>query len=92
MTPADPADRPAKAPGLVDGEVVDGMMVLQEQADRVHHLNPSAAVIFELCDGERTVEQIAAEVGELYGLPAVPLEETQACVAQLQEEGLVLLA
>lgn len=82
-------DRPVKASGLIDGEVVDGLMVLQDGTDRVHHLNPSAAVIFELCDGTRTIAEIAAEVASLYELDGVPLADTAACVGQLREEGLV---
>jgi hypothetical protein len=89
MTGTGQTDRPTKATGLIDGEVVDGLMVLQDGTDRVHHLNPSAAVIFELCDGVRTVQDIAAEVAELYGLDAAPVDETVACHAHLREEGLV---
>lgn len=89
MTSPRTADRPQKAAGLIDGEVVDGLMVLQDGTDRVHHLNPSAAVIFELCDGVRTIADIATEVAQLYGLADVPLDDTAACVAQLREEGLV---
>ena len=81
--------RPTRVEGLEAHEVDDGMVVYQQSTDRVHYLNPTAAVVFELCTGDHTEMEIAALVGEAWELPELPGEEVQRCLAQLQEEGLV---
>jgi len=81
---------PKAADGLERNEVEDGLIVYQESTDRVHHLNPTAAVILELCDGSRSTEEIAAAVGETFGLPDPPEQETEACIEDLAREGLIV--
>jgi hypothetical protein len=82
-----------RLPKIVEGldinETDDGLIVYQESTDRVHHLNPTAAVILELCDGSRTVEEIARVVGETFGLTEVPELETSACLENFARETLI---
>jgi hypothetical protein len=80
---------PKMAEGLDITETDDGLIVYQESTDRVHHLNPTAAVVLEICDGTRTVEQIARVVGETFGLSEVPERETKACLEDLAREKLI---
>ena len=40
-------------------EVDDGFVVFDASTDRVHYLNPTATVVFSLCDGTRTTEEVA---------------------------------
>jgi len=47
----------------------------------------AAAVVLEMCDGTRTVEEIARVVGETFGLSEVPERETEACVEGLSGRG-----
>jgi PqqD family protein of HPr-rel-A system len=70
-------------------EADDGLVVYDPRRDLVHHLNPTAAVIFDLCDGTRDVAAIASTLAEVFGLDAPPLAETQAGVAELAEQGLI---
>ena len=70
-------------------ETEDGLVIYEESDDKVHHLNHTAAVIFELCDGTRDEIAIADEVAELFGLSAPPLAETRSCLEELEREGLV---
>jgi len=81
--------RPQRAAGLELNEADDGMIVFQESTDRVHHLNPTAAVILELCDGTRTSGEIAAAVAEVFGLASPPEAETAGCLEDLAREGLI---
>lgn len=80
-------------PKIVDGldlnETDDGLIVYQESTDRVHHLNPSAAVVFELCDGTRSADVIARLVAETFSLGEVPEVETKACLENLAREMLI---
>jgi hypothetical protein len=81
---------PKIAPGLEIHETDDGMIVFQESTDRVHHLNPTAAVILQLCDGSRDVAAISAALAEAFGLSESPLDETHAGIEELSREGMIL--
>jgi hypothetical protein len=87
--PAPEADRPERAPDLEVLELVAGLTVRQPESLRVHQLNNTASVVFELCDGRLTVAGIAAEVARTFALDAAPLAEVAACVAGLQQAGVL---
>jgi hypothetical protein len=80
---------PTIAEGLDVNETDDGLVIYQESTDRVHHLNPTAAVVFELCDGTRSADDIARLVAETFGLGDVPEVETKACLEDLSREKLI---
>lgn len=81
--------RPSRVEQLDVYEVEDGLVVYQMATDRVHYLNQTAAVVFELCTGEHTEDQIVELVREGWGLAAPPRDEVLACLAQLRAEGVV---
>lgn len=81
--------RPRRVDGLEAHEVDDGLVVYQAATDRVHSLNASASVVFELCDGKRTEADIADLVAEAWDLADAPLAEVRACLAQLHDEGVI---
>ncbi len=45
----------------------DGVMVYRAADDSVHHLNPSATIVFELCEG-RTRDELVPAVADLLDL------------------------
>jgi hypothetical protein len=81
--------KPRMAEGLDVNETDDGLIIYQESTDRVHHLNPTAAVVFELCDGTRSTDEIAVLVAETFGLGNAPVLETTACLESLAGEKLI---
>lgn len=81
---------PAKAPGVDVHQVVDGYVVYDEGRDRVHYLNHTAAVVLELCTGKRTRQDLVALLHRAYDLPEPPGTEVEACLAQLDQEGLIV--
>jgi hypothetical protein len=83
-------ERPRICEGLEIDEVGDGLIVCQQPNDQIHHLNPTAAIVFELCDGTRDTAEIATAVRDLFGLDRVPSEEVGACIMQLGEKGLLV--
>jgi FkbM family methyltransferase len=85
----DPSARPRIADGLEVNEVPDGLIVFQPSRNRVHQLNHTAAVVFDLCTGELTIAGIAALTQEVFELTATPTAEVQAGLEQLGGEGLV---
>jgi len=55
---------------VLDELLADGSMVLYHTASRkLMTLNPTAALVWEYCDGEHTIEQITSEVRAVF--PAV---------------------
>ena len=70
-------------------QVPDGYVLYDERRDRVHYLNHTAVLVFELCTGENTVEDIVAVLQKAYELPDPPEAETQAYLGQLRQEGLI---
>jgi Coenzyme PQQ synthesis protein D (PqqD) len=82
-------ERPRIAQGLEFTEVEDGLIVYEESTERVHHLNPTAAIVFQLCDGSRDATEIAWDVADLFGLDDSPTDAVESCIARFVQERLV---
>lgn len=80
---------PIRSEGLEIDEADDGLVIFDPREDMVHHLNPTAAVIFDLCDGTRDLEQIAALLAEVYELNAPAREDALAGLRGLAERKLI---
>jgi len=80
------------APGLDITEVDDGLVVFEPVSRRVHHLNVTATLVFELCTGTNDAAAIAHVVQAAFGLPEVPSAEVDAVLASLQAESLLVVA
>jgi hypothetical protein len=82
-------ERPEPVDGLDVHEVDDGLVVYHADTDRVHYLNPTAAVVLTLADGTRTEGELAELVRVAWELDAAPQTEVRECVAQLRAEGVL---
>jgi hypothetical protein len=80
---------PSAIDGLDTSEVDDGLMVFDPARDRIHFLNGTAAVVFTLCDGARDRQGIADAMSTVFGPDAVSRTEVEACLAQLEQEGVI---
>jgi Coenzyme PQQ synthesis protein D (PqqD) len=80
---------PRKVEGLEVNEADDGLVVCDPQQDMVHHLNPSAALIFDLCDGSRDADMIALVLSEAYGVTEPLRDQTLAALDDLAGRKLV---
>lgn len=49
---------PIQNPALEVSEAEDGLVILNVRNRRVHHLNSTASLLFELCNGENTLSEI----------------------------------
>ena len=85
-----PDHRFTQADGLDVNQVPDGCVVYQAKSERVHFLNTTAMIIFELCDGKLSVSEIEGFVVSAYELKAPPTEEFYSCFNDLVAEGLVI--
>ena len=89
MPPVTDVLRPARCGGLEVSEVADGLVVYQAAPEQVHYLNNTSAVVFELCDGDHSLQEIADTVRDVFSLSEAPLEEVRACVDDLTGKGVV---
>jgi hypothetical protein len=70
----------------VDGEAV----LLDEDANRLHHLNHTATLLWTCFDGHAVVRDLAVEISEELALPYdTVLTDTLAVVRHLGAEGLL---
>jgi hypothetical protein len=83
-------DRPVRAQGLEIHEVDDGLLVYQAQPECVHHLNNTAAVVFELCDGRNTVPEISEQLALVFGLDRTPGGTAEKCIADFRDKGVIV--
>jgi PqqD family protein of HPr-rel-A system len=60
--------RPGKAPDVLELDMGDGLILYNHDSSLVHHLNPSAALVWQLCDGKASVGELATDISEEYGL------------------------
>jgi hypothetical protein len=81
----------AQTPGCEVSHVPDGFVIYQAKREKVHYLNPTAAMVYELCGTKLTVSDIAAYLGKTFSLPEPPLTEVSECIDSLVREGLVEL-
>lgn len=54
----------------LDGEAV----IFDEETNDLHHLNPTATIVFGLCDGTSTIPEMSMEISEAFGVPADVVE------------------
>ena len=62
----------------LDGEAV----VFDERTCDLHYLNPTATVVFGLCDGTGTVDELAADIAAAYGADADQVRRDVAAVVE----------
>ncbi len=83
-------ERPRRADGLEIHEVDDGLVVYQSEPECVHHLNNTAAIVFELCDGGNTVPEIGRQLAGAFGLAEAADGAAGECVADLWSKGVIV--
>jgi hypothetical protein len=83
---------PMHTEGLQVNELPDGYVIYQPSTERVHYLNGTAAVVFEMCNGKVAADVIPGLVKQAYDLAETPATEVEQCLARFLEEGLVTTA
>ena len=49
-------------------------MIYDEETNDLHHLNPTATIVFGLCDGTATIAEISSDISEAFGVPEHEIE------------------
>jgi hypothetical protein len=84
--------RPRQRPDVETHLLPDGSCLLYDpRSERGHTVNAAGALVWDYCDGRMTDTQIAEELVDL--LPMVPSvrNDTSEFLAQLAEQGLLLV-
>ena len=76
--------------GLQFERVADEILAVKPDTLEAHALNQSAAAVFDLCDGQTSKSEIAAEIQRRTGLPADE-EIVELALAELVDAGLVVV-
>ena len=80
---------PTRLADLEIKKIEGGFVIYQADRDRAHYLNHSAVVVLELCDGRRSVSEIAECLRKVYGLGTAPRRDVDDVLARLAAEGLI---
>jgi hypothetical protein len=54
----------------LDGEIV----IYDEEDNSIHHLNPTASLVWKSCDGTSTVRELAIDFAEAFDVPEPKME------------------
>ena len=82
--------RPARRADVLELDMGDGLIIYNHDGDLVHHLNPSAGIVWQLCDGLASVADIGRDVAETYDLdPDEVCAQVATVVAEFEALGLV---
>jgi len=81
---------PLKSPRVSDELLADGSMVLFHSATRrLLTLNPTAALVWEYCDGAHSPATIASEVSAVFpDVPAIS-DDVERILVDLREQGML---
>jgi PqqD family protein of HPr-rel-A system len=86
-----PAQKPKIREDLTVVELDGEIVIYDERADDIHHLNPTASVVFSLCDGGSTVKEMAREIAEAFGIVEDQVEkEIRPLLREFRKAGLLV--
>jgi PqqD family protein of HPr-rel-A system len=68
----------------LDGEAV----VYDEASNRLHHLNPTATIIFNLCDGQSTIRELAEDISTAFEVDTREVEQqVRTMLREFRQQG-----
>ena len=91
----DPADidgafRPRRADSVAFTELDGETVLYDESTGGTHLLNPTASVLWQCFDGDASLDELAADVADAYGIdPAAAADDVRAVARSLGELGVL---
>jgi pyrroloquinoline quinone biosynthesis protein D len=87
---ADTNARPRQTGAVINRDLGDEHLFYDGEGDRLHVLNGTARDIYGLCDGSRTLQEIARAIVEKYGVDeTLALEDVRSTIDELMKIGVV---
>jgi hypothetical protein len=85
----DSSSHPMQADGIEINQVADGYVIYDPARERIHHLNHTAALVLELCNGRVAAGDLPGLVQAAFGMAEAPVQEIADCLEKLRQEELV---
>lgn len=84
--------RPSRAPGIEERIAGNDLVLYDATGGRLHVLNLTAAAVWRLCDGSKTVDDILEQVGVEFAFNDgdQPRSDVRGLLGNLREQGLIL--
>lgn len=80
---------PRRRGDVLEIDLGDGLIIYDRDANLVHHLNPSAALVWRMCEGKSSVhELVQVIVDELGSTPHEVNAQVRDLLRELDEVGL----
>lgn len=70
-------------------EASDGLIAYAGESGNVCYLNPSATLIYSLCNGKLNVDQITSFIAKAFSLPELPIDDVRQSLDELEKATLV---
>lgn len=87
---ADAGDRPLRDSRVLDEVLADGSVILYHTGSRVlMTLNPTAALVWDLCDGTHDEPAISGEVAEVFPAVTTIAADVRAILSDLRSRGML---
>jgi len=67
----------------------EGFVVHDASREVVHYLNQTAAIVLSLCDGARSIDEIAGLIEGQFDLDEPPRDDVSEILKKLEEQGLL---
>ena len=84
------ATLPRKRADVLELDMGDGVILYDDGSRLVHHLSPSASIVWHVCDGTADEAELAAEIAEELGLDRAEVaEHVRGALEELFALGLV---
>ena len=81
---------PRKRADVLELDMGDGIILYDDSSSLVHHLNPSASIIWQMCDGEASVSTLTTETSEELGIAQDQARiDIAALITELEALGLI---
>lgn len=90
---AEPGSRPRQVAGFSVKDLGDEVVLFDRAGNRFHQLNGTARAIYLLCDGSRTLDDIARALADSYEVTLeISRRDTAKTIEELQRAGIVTLS
>jgi hypothetical protein len=84
------ADKMIKAEDIIWRRIGDDIVVIKDDGLSTHILNKTAAIIWEMCDGKRGIDEIVASLCERFDVSAEEARaDTRETIENLTKAGII---
>jgi PqqD family protein of HPr-rel-A system len=81
---------PRRTQDVLELDMGDGLILFDHGSSLVHHLNPSAGIVWRLAEGSASVEELAGDIArELGGDEEEVRHQVASLIAELEALGVV---